>query len=220
MSAPITRPLVRLLAGAVARFLTRTSVTGRERLPAGGPLLIAFNHLGHLDAIILIATLPYDMDAIALSDLFTVPLTGQMLRLYGAIPVHRDVFDRSVVERTLAALNQGGVVFLAPEARMSVSGALEHARGGAAYLALKGRATILPVALTGTTNSAVYGAWKQRRRPQVTLTIGEPFRLPELPLSGAQRRQLLDNVTTTIMTRIAELLPAEYRGVYADKVTH
>lgn len=219
MSTPFTRPAVRLLARAVVRFLTRTSVTGREHLPAGGPLLVAFNHLGHLDAVVLIATLPYNMDAIALSDLFRVPLTGQMLRLYGAIPVHRDVFDRTVVDKTLAVLSQGGVLFLAPEARMSVTGALEKARGGVGYIALKTRAPILPVGLTGTANSAIYGAWKRLRRPQITLTIGDAFSLPELPLSGPQRKQSLDDATTMIMTRMAGLLPPEYQGFYANQVT-
>ncbi len=219
MSAPFTRPAVRLLARSVVRFLTRTSVTGRAHLPASGPLLVAFNHLGHLDAAVLIAALPYDMDAIALSDLFRVPLTGPMLRLYGAIAVHRDVFDRSVVDKALGVLSQGGVLIVAPEARMSVSGALEKARGGVGYIALKTRAPILPVALTGTANSNVYGAWKRLRRPQVTLTIGEAFSLPELALNGSQRKQSLGDATTIIMTRIAGILPPEYRGVYADQVT-
>lgn len=218
MSAPITRPAMRLLARAVVRLATCTTVRGRENLPAGGPLLVVFNHLGHLDAVVLIAKLPWSLEAIALSDLFRVPVTGQMLRLYGVIPVHRDVFDRDVVQRAMGALDQGRALILAPEARMSVTGALEKARGGAAYLALKTAAPILPVALTGAENSAVYPAWKSRRRAPVTMTIGPVFHLPELSLEGAQRKQSIADASTMIMTRIAALLPPQYRGVYADAV--
>ena len=218
MSAPITRPAVRLLARAVVRLLTRTTVVGREHVPQSGPLLVTFNHLGHLDAAVLIATLPLDMDAIALSDLLRVPVTGQILRLYGVIAVHRDMFDRAVVEQTLGVLAQGRAIILAPESRMSVTGALERARGGAAYLALKSGAKILPVALTGTANQSIYGAWKQRRRPRLTITIGEPYALPALPLSGQERKQSLADASTMIMTRIAALLPPDYRGVYADRM--
>ena len=217
MSTPITRPAVRLLARAIVRLLTRTSVTGQEHLPAAGPLLVVFNHLGHLDAAVLIAALPYSVDAIALSDLYHVPVTGQMLHLYGTIPVHRDVFDRAVVENALGVASNGGVLMLAPEARMSVTGALEKARGGAAYLALKSHAPILPVALTGTANLSFYGEWKKLHRPRITVTIGAPFGLPDLPLSGPERKQSLDEASTLIMTRIAALLPPAYRGVYADQ---
>ncbi len=218
MKAPVTRPAMRLLARVVVRLLTRTVVSGQEHLPRSGPLLIVINHLGHLDAPVLIAALPYSPEAIALSDLFHVPVTGQLLRLYGVIPVHRDVFDRTVVQTALSVLCQGKVLILAPEARMSVTGALETARGGAAYLALKSRAPILPVALTGTANARFYGEWKRLHRPRVTVAIGEPFALPDLPTRGAVRRRSLAEASTIIMTRLAELLPAEYRGVYGTQV--
>lgn len=218
MSAPRTRPLVRLVARAFTSLLTHTTVSGKENLPAGGPLLVVFNHLGHADAAVLIASLPFSIDAVALSDLLKVPVTGGMLRMYGVIPVQRDVFDRTVVERALGVLSSGGVLILAPEARMSVSGTLEKARGGAAYLALKTRAPILPVALTGTFNPDFYAEWKRRRRPRVTMTIGRVFNLPELALEGAGRRQSLEQASTIIMTHLAELLPPDYRGAYANTV--
>ena len=218
MNAPVTRPIVRAIARLLLPVLTRTTVYGREHLPSGGPLLVVFNHLGHLDAAILVANLPWSVDAIALSDLYRVPVTGQMLRLYGVIPVHRDVFDRTVVERAMSTLKSGGVLILAPESRMSVTGALEKARGGAAYLALKTRSPILPVALTGTENKAVYGAWKHLRRPVVTMTIGQVFTLPELPVDGSERKQSIAEASMIIMTHLATLLPEAYRGVYADLV--
>jgi 1-acyl-sn-glycerol-3-phosphate acyltransferase len=207
---------MRILIRVVVRLLTRTNVAGVERLPSAGPLLVVFNHLGHLDGVVVIAKLPYNVEAVALSDLYRVPVTSQMLRLYGAIPVNRDVFDRTVVERSVNALTHGGVVALAPEARMSVTGALERARGGAAYLALKTRSPILPVALTGTQNTLVYGAWKARRRPAITMTIGEVFSLPDLPLAGTGRKQSIEQASDLIMSRLAALLPPQYRGVYAD----
>jgi 1-acyl-sn-glycerol-3-phosphate acyltransferase len=218
MSAPRTRPAVLLLARTIVRLFTRTTICGLEHIPASGPLLVVFNHLGHLDGIMLVTKLPYDMECIALADLYNVPVTGQLLRLYGAIPIHRDVFDRAVVEQALGILAQGGALMLAPEARMSVTGALEKARGGAAYLALKSHAPILPVALTGTENAAVYGAWKGLRRPRITITVGEVFRLPDLPLAGAERKESIAVASTMIMARLAALLPPPYRGVYADAV--
>ena len=218
MGRPIARSAIRLLARAML-LCTRTSVSGRENLPKGGPLLVVFNHLGHTDALILMAVLPWEMETLALSDLYRIAVTGAMLRLYGAIPVHRDAFDRGVVERALSALRNGGILILAPEARMSVTGALEKARGGAAYLALKTGVPILPVALTGAENSKFYGALKRLHRPRVTLSIGQVFCLPDLPVDGSQRRASVAQASDMIMQRIAALLSPAYRGVYAEAVS-
>lgn len=204
----LARPLLRILL----RIFTRWEVSGLENLPQGGPLIVAINHLGHLDAPLVIATLPWPVEAVALSDLFRVPVTGQLLRLYGVIPVHRDQFDRQVIRRALQVLAEGKVLILAPEARMSLTGALERARHGVAYLALRSGAPILPVALTGPEKA--YAEWMRLRRPRLTVTIGKPFTLPPYQSKGAARREQLARATDEIMHHIAALLPPEYRGVY------
>ncbi|MFQ6016331.1 MAG: lysophospholipid acyltransferase family protein [Anaerolineae bacterium] len=204
----IARPLLRFLF----RLLARLEVTGLENVPDGGPLIVAINHLAHLDAPLVFALMPWPMEGIALSDLYQVPVTGQLLRLYGVIPVHRDQFDREVIRRALAVLAEGKVLLLAPEARMSLTGALEKARHGAAYLALRSGAPVLPVAVTGTEKAPT--ELKRLRRPRLTVSIGQPFSLSSLQSKGVARRQQLAEATDQIMYRIAALLPPEYRGVY------
>lgn len=195
------------------RLFTRCEIRGRENIPSGGPLIVAFNHLGHLDGPLVISVMPFNVEAIALSDLYNVPVTGQLLRLYGVIPVHRDVFDREVLRRALEVLGSSGVLALAPEARQSPTGALVKAQDGVAYLAMRSGSQILPVALTGT--EKVYSEWKRLRRPRLTLTVGKPFSLPLLTGIGTERRRQLDEATDMVMRRIAALLPPEYRGVYS-----
>lgn len=198
---------------ATLRILARVDVTGRENLPQGGPLIVVFNHVAHADGPVVIASLPWEVEAISLSDLFRVPVTGQLLRLYGVIPVHRDAYDRELLRRALGLLAEGKVLALAPEARQSPTRALERGREGAAYLALRSGAMLLPIGLTGT--ETVPSMWKRLRRPHITITIGPPFHLRG-PLShGAGRRAQLESGRDEIMRRIAALLPARYRGVYA-----
>lgn len=207
------RRFARFILKILLPLVARVEVHGLENCPPGGPLIVAINHLAHMDAPLVLGTMPWEVEAIALSDLYRVPVTGQLLRLYGAIPVHRGEFDREVLRRALQVLAEGKVLVLAPEARMSVTGALEKARHGVAWLADRSGAPILPVALTGT--ETAYAEWKRLRRPRFTVTVGEVFILPPCQSSGAERREYLARVTDEIMRRIAALLPPEYRGVYA-----
>jgi 1-acyl-sn-glycerol-3-phosphate acyltransferase len=196
------------------RLFTRLETKGLENIPKSGPLLVAFNHLAHLDAALVLPFLPQPVESIALEDLYHVPVTGQLLRLYGTIPVHRDQFDRDVIRRALQALAEGKMLALAPEARMSLTGALEQARQGAAYLALRSGAPILPVAITGT--ETVPSDLKRLRRPRLTVTFGEVIITPPRASKPQARRQQVAELTDEIMYRIAAMLPPEYRGVYGD----
>jgi cytidylate kinase len=216
----LIRHLSRWLLRLLFRLLTRWELRGAENVPPTGPLIVAFNHLAHLDGPLLIASLPRIVEGLALVDLYRVPVTGQLLWLYGTIPVHREEFDRAVVERALRVLERGEVLIIAPEARMSVTGGLERGRTGVAYLALRSGAPILPVAITGT--ETIPQQWRRLRRPRITVTIGQPFRLsppPPSPASGrgwgskAQRRAAADE----LMRHIVALLPPQYRGVYANE---
>jgi cytidylate kinase len=205
------RSLLRLLF----RLFTRLEVRGLENVPMGGPLLVAFNHLAHLDGPLLLASLPWPVEGIGLADLYRVPITGQLLRLYGTIPVHRDQFDREVIRRALQVLAEGKVLALAPEARMSLTGALERARHGVAYLALRSGAPILPVGITGTERAL--SELRRLRRPRLTVTIGELLVMPPRASDARARRQQVAELTDEVMYRIAALLPSEYRGVYGDE---
>lgn len=102
------------------------------------------------------------------------------------------------------------MVMIAPEGRQSVTGGLEEGTDGAAFLAMKSGAQIVPVAITGTDNPSIFERKWWRRAP-VTLSVGKPFFLRE----QADRQAMMREGTRQIMESLAVLLPESHRGVYA-----
>lgn len=180
-----------------------------ETMIPPGPLLVAANHLSHLDPLPLIAHLDPPPEIAALSDLWHSPI-APFVRLYAPIPVQRERVDRTVIERVLAALANRERVIIFPEARISRSGELEPARTGIGYLALKAGVPVLPVAVSGTERALE--AWRAFRRVRVRVAIGAPLHLDHIPRPRQADRA---SATAAIMHRIAILLPSAYRGAYS-----
>lgn len=200
------RGAFRTLARALARALLRLTVTDADYVPPEGGLLLAMNHLGDVDAILVIAFAPREVEVIGKAEIMTWPLVGMLARAYGMLPVRRGRPDRETLAAALDILQSGGALLVAPEGRESRARALQPAKGGAAFLAIQAGVPIVPVAITGT--ESVYSQWLRLRRPCVTLTFGPPFTLPP-PLG---RRAAAD----FIMRRIAAMLPERYRGAYGS----
>jgi 1-acyl-sn-glycerol-3-phosphate acyltransferase len=192
------------------RLTTRLQIEGLHNIPQSNAAIIAFNHLGHLDPLLVSAFSPRAPEFITLADLLQVPGTGLALRAYGVILIHRDEYDRQVIRAALGTLKRGDVLALAPEARQSPSATLEKGREGAAYLVLKSGVPVVPVGITGTQNA--YSAWRNHRRPDICMMVGIPFHLSAQP--GTDRHEALAAAHTAIMKHIAQLLPVEYRGYW------
>ena len=206
------RGFMRGLTKLLTAFLLRAEVSGLDNFPRRGPAVIVFNHLGDADAVLMMGTLPFEspVEGIGKIELNEHWLVGPVFRAYGIIWVHRGQPDRKALRAALDALTEGRMIALAPEGRQSVIGGLEEGNAGAAFLALKSGAPIVPVAMTGTENSHIYGHLKRWRRARVTLKVGQPFVLPVY----VDRQQTLREGTRLIMQTLANLLPESYRGRY------
>jgi 1-acyl-sn-glycerol-3-phosphate acyltransferase len=107
------------------------------------------------------------------------------------------------------------VLIIFPEGRRSEDGRLDKAYPGAALLAVKSGAPIVPVGISGT--GQLVGKWWFLRRPRITLNIGLPFTL-STPHDKLGKDEIAC-LTYEIMVHIAELLPQEQRGYYADNIS-
>lgn len=190
------------------------SVTGQEHVPRTGPLIIVANHQSNADPPVMVYAVPRPVFFMAKRSLFWGPVVSYLLRAVHVYPVNRDGRDTDALRWAQRTLDSGRALLVFPEGTRS-PGALRKATDGLAYLALSSGAPVLPVAITGT--ERIRGMFRiafhfQRLR----VTIGEPFTLPRA--EGRLDRAHLQAATDEVMGRIAALLPAAYRGVYAGSV--
>lgn len=197
----------------VAKICLNITTEGMENFPASGPTLVVINHLGDADVTALISTLPTPPDALGKIELYDLPILGKLIDWYGIIWLHRGRADTKALRAALDGFAEGRIIVIAPEGRYSLSGALEEASGGAAFLAYKSGASILPIAITGTENENVYGHMKKFRRAAVHVKVGKMFKLDG---QAGGRQEALELGTRQIMQALASLLPEKYRGAYSQ----
>jgi len=201
---------VRALIRAAMLLLTRTHVRGCENVPPSGAAIVVSNHIASIDPGILVGVLPRPIALMSKIENYRGPLK-LFMPMVGAFTVRRGAVDRRALTTAEHVLRQGRLLCLFPEGTRSHNGALGAAHGGAALLALKSGALIVPVALTGT-QRVFRRRFPWLGRPRVTVTIGAPFSVK--PLERPARREDRDQVTELMMTHIAALLPPELRGDY------
>ncbi len=189
-------------------------VMGQEHVPRSGPLIIVANHQSNADPPVMVYAIPRPIFFMAKRSLFWGPVVSYLLRAVHVYPVDRDGRDVDALKWARRTLDSGKAMLIFPEGTRSPGG-LRRATDGLAYLALSSGAPILPVAITGT--ERIEGMFRIAFHFQrLHVTIGEPFSLQRS--EGRLDRVQLQAATEEVMGRIAALLPATYRGVYAESV--
>lgn len=187
-------------------------VEGIENVPAEGPAILMINHIAFIDPIVVLHLLPRDIVPLAKIEVYNYPVVGLFPRIWGVIPVRREEVDRRAIQQSLQVLKAGEMILVAPEGTRGP--ALKEGKEGAAYLASRSGAPIIPVAIDGTTGFPALRFTRRWRMPGAQVRFGPPFVYrPEYRHAG---REQLRRMSDEAMYVLAGLLPPERRGIYAD----
>ena len=206
--------IIRAIARTVLAIIARIEIIGNVDYQTGG-YIIAANHVGRLEAFLVILLAKRDDVVMILAEKYKkYALWRYVARKVDAIWVNRFDADFAALRAVLKRLENGEVLAVAPEGTRSPTATLLPGKPGAAYLAAKSGLPVIPIGVVGTEDQVVKHRLKRFQRLDITARIGVPYTLPPMPRQG--RDEWLQAQTDDMMCRIAALLPPDHRGVYAD----
>jgi acyl-[acyl-carrier-protein]-phospholipid O-acyltransferase / long-chain-fatty-acid--[acyl-carrier-protein] ligase len=198
-----TSPMRDLLS-VIFRAFYRLHVSGLENLAKAGPnAIIALNHVSFLDAAVALSFLECDPVFAIDSGIAKLWWVKPFLRFTRAMPLDP---TKPLATRTLInAVKAGDPLIIFPEGRITVTGSLMKVYDGAAMIADKSEAMLVPVRIKGLekTHFSYLGRSQVRRSllPKVTVNILEPVRLAVDPaLRGKRRRVAAGAMLYTVMS--------------------
>ena len=204
---------LRALTHFLRLFVGSIEINGQDHFPEAGSYIMVSNHMSKVDPPLALITLPPVRTRFFAGETWRKHLIfGTLMKWGGAIFINRKQADRKALREALQALDGGCVFGLAPEGTRSNTGALIEAKDGAAYLASRSGAIIVPIGIANT--DQVGENLPRLRRTEMIVTVGPAFNLPDIcrRAKGAE----LSAFTHLIMVHIAAQLPERHWGFYKD----
>jgi len=192
---------VRLLTSLYAFAFFRARGISSEKVPGSGPVILAPNHFSFMDHFFVGSAVRRKVRFMAKSQLFQRPM--QWVYSHGGVfPVRRGHRDDEAFITAKSVLERGGCVAMYCEGGRSRTGKLaEQPKRGIGRLALETGATIVPVAIHGSSHVR---NWKKLQFPKVTIQYGDPLRWERITAPTRDQQQAVANDVF-----------AQIRGLYA-----
>lgn len=170
--------------------------SGQHHIPDRGAVILCANHISSLDPPLVGTPLNRMVHFMAKAELFNIPLFGTMIGKLGAFPVKRGGVSKESIRHALQMLGEGGILGIFPQGSRGGS----MGKKGAASLAMRSGATVIPV--------AIIGSYKLFRKMKIV--YGKPLDFSALrETSGSD---LLEQATEHIMSSIRELIEANSKA--------
>lgn len=159
----IGRIFIRTVIFVYCKIVYRIKIYGKENIPKEGALVFCGNHRTYLDPPLIVVTAGRHMRFMAKEELRKNPLFAFLGVLFEGIYVKRDEKDISALKEALKTLKNDGCIGIFPEGtRNGLEKNGGKIKNGAAYMALKTNAKIIPIGIIGpskpfTRNAIIYG---------------------------------------------------------------
>jgi 1-acyl-sn-glycerol-3-phosphate acyltransferase len=209
----VLRPTVAGLARPTRRGMDRLQDLIDESRDTVQPVIFCANHHSHIDTPLVLTSLPepwrYQVFVGAAADyFFRTRGTGAAASLVlNAIPIERATVTRRSADLAAELIDAGWSMLIFPEGGRSPDGWGQDFRGGAAYLARRTGAPVVPVHLAGTGRILRKGSKRLRPSPTV-VTFGDPIRAGD----GEDTRRLAARIEAAVASLADEHVTDWYQA--------
>jgi 1-acyl-sn-glycerol-3-phosphate acyltransferase len=193
----------RFISKILLRFLGKIEINGIDNIPQKGPFIIVADHSSYLDGFVMISVFKHELTFFSAAYLFDNPFIGFFLRKIKAIPVSTDkkrISFRKTLKEAISRLENGKVLMIFPEGGLRSSDRIDEIKSGAAYISVKNKVPVLPVAIKGTREILPSGSYFPRRG-KVAINIGTIIS----PVHDDIQKDAINNMTVLIRDSINEL---------------
>lgn len=186
---------MRVLAYIILIPLFFIKVIGKKNLKVDGGSVIISHHTSNWDPIILGFIVKHKpVCYMAKEELYKNPIAKWFLLSLHTIPLARHKGDIQAIKAALQALKAGKMLGIFPEGTRSATGEILNFQQGAALLALRGKAPVIPVYIKGN--------YKPFR--QIKVFVDEPIMLTDYvgeKISG----EAIKKATRILQDKITEM---------------
>jgi len=193
--------IVRAVVVFVGRVYFRISVRGRHNVPTSGPFILSPIHRSFLDTPAVAAVTRRRMRYMGKESLWRGRFSGWFFTTAGGFPVQRGSADRDALRAGTEVLERGEPLVLFPEGTRQSGPVVTPLFQGAAYLACRTGAPIVPVGIGGS-EAAMRRGSRMIRPHKITIVVGEPLWPPPPGPSGRVPRKAI----TALSDRLADAI--------------
>ena len=185
--------LLKIIISPFFWLFFRPKIKNFGRLFFRGRGILISNHFSLGDPIRLAFVAPRPIHFMAKQELFDSKIKRFFLKQLLAFPVYRKQADMLSLKQAMGVLEKNHIFGIFPEGRRSLTGELDSFEKGAAFLAIRCNAPIIPI----------YADPNWKKRGQVRMIVGETILPNEVAKTYAGRS--VDSVTDAIRDALQKL---------------
>ena len=207
--------VARVIFRAIVGSWFRPVVRGRDHVPQEGPAILTPVHRSFADFAFSAFLTRRKLFFMAKEELWKSRAFGRLLASLGVFPVRRDGADREAMRRAQEVLDRGQLLVLFPEGTRRSGTAVGELHEGAAFLAARTGAPIVPIGIGGSDVSMPKG--RHVPRPlRIRVVAGAPLAPPPRSPGGRVPRSSIHATTEALRQAIQDAYDQarrEFEGV-------
>jgi len=166
----------------IARFITwclinsiyRIKQVNLSSIPKKGGCVLVCNHVSFVDPLIIGGYCKRNVRFVMDHRIFKMPIVGGFFKMIGAIPIapahENEIMMNSAFDKIAEALEQGEVVCIFPEGKLTATGEINEFKKGIEKIIQRTPVPVIPMVLKG-----LWGSWFSRKNGTAMTGIPKMF---------------------------------------------